>query len=182
MTNELFEQYLVSKRGYAWAIARNYFADESTRQDAVQEASLAAWRSREQFNGSEAAFKAWFGRITVNTCLLILRPRKNGEHRWSSFPTTMGGAIYELTQLIEDTTDTPLPGRAQQAISSLRPEDRDLLLDVYGLEIPRDVLAERMKLNRLALQTRIIKAVQRFRRLYGQDQGQAIPDDPGRDD
>jgi RNA polymerase sigma-70 factor (TIGR02960 family) len=41
-------------------------------EDAVQEALLRAWRSRESFDGS-AAFRAWLYKITTNVCLDAIR-------------------------------------------------------------------------------------------------------------
>jgi RNA polymerase sigma-70 factor (ECF subfamily) len=59
-------------------------------EDAVQEALLRAWRSRDQFDGSEL-FRAWLYRIATNVCLDVRRrsarqlktaPRSPAEVPW----------------------------------------------------------------------------------------------------
>jgi RNA polymerase sigma factor (sigma-70 family) len=56
------------------AIARAYFASEADAEDAVQDAVLKAFRALGQF-ADGTNFGAWFARITINTCLNVLRAR-----------------------------------------------------------------------------------------------------------
>ena len=53
-------------------------------EDAVQETFLRAWRYRESFAG-DARFRAWLYRIATNTCLDMLRRRKNRLSSITSF-------------------------------------------------------------------------------------------------
>lgn len=56
-------------------IAYAMLRDEQDCADAVQEALMLAWRSRERLR-EERAFKAWLTRILVNCCNTALRKRK----------------------------------------------------------------------------------------------------------
>lgn len=55
----------------AWAILGN----EADAADALQEATIRAYRAFGQLKGGDAAFPAWMRRILVNTCTQILRKR-----------------------------------------------------------------------------------------------------------
>ena len=55
----------------AWAILGN----EGDASDALQEATIRAYRAIDQLKGGQAAFPAWMRRILVNTCTQILRKR-----------------------------------------------------------------------------------------------------------
>jgi RNA polymerase sigma-70 factor (ECF subfamily) len=55
----------------AWAILGN----EADASDALQEATIRAYRAFDQLKGGAAAFPAWIRRILVNTCTQILRKR-----------------------------------------------------------------------------------------------------------
>lgn len=55
----------------AWAILGN----EADAADALQEATIRAYRAFGQLKGGEAAFPAWMRRILVNTCTQVLRKR-----------------------------------------------------------------------------------------------------------
>ena len=68
---------LVERHGGAMlAIARAYFASEADAEDAVQDAVVKVWRGLERF-ATGTSFAAWVARITVNTCLNILRARSD---------------------------------------------------------------------------------------------------------
>lgn len=55
----------------AWAILGN----EADAGDALQEATIRAYRAFGQLKGGPAAFPQWIRRILVNTCTQILRKR-----------------------------------------------------------------------------------------------------------
>lgn len=55
----------------AWAILGN----EADAADALQEATIRAYRAFEQLKGGAVAFPSWMRRILINTCTQILRKR-----------------------------------------------------------------------------------------------------------
>lgn len=66
---------LLARIGEAYRLARAILLDDGEAEDAVQEASLLAWR-RQGTLRDPAAFGAWFDRILVNQCRDQLRRRK----------------------------------------------------------------------------------------------------------
>jgi len=69
------------------AVARAYFASEADAEDAVQEAFLRAFQALDQLR-ADKSFAGWVVRITVNTCLQILRSSKD-KVSLSDFATTV---------------------------------------------------------------------------------------------
>lgn len=58
----------------AYRLARAILLDDAEAEDAVQEASLAAWRARGSLRDA-ARFEPWFDRILINRCRDQLRRR-----------------------------------------------------------------------------------------------------------
>jgi RNA polymerase sigma factor (sigma-70 family) len=65
---------VMARVGDSYRLARAILLDDGEAEDAVQEASLAAWRRRETLK-DEARFEAWYDRILVNQCRDQLRRR-----------------------------------------------------------------------------------------------------------
>jgi RNA polymerase sigma-70 factor (ECF subfamily) len=61
--------------GDAYRLARAILLDDHEAEDAVQEASLSAWRRQRSLREPER-FEAWFDRILVNQCRDRLRKRR----------------------------------------------------------------------------------------------------------
>ena len=59
----------------SYRLARAILLDDGEAEDAVQEASLAAWRRRDSLRDA-GRFEVWFERILVNQCRDQLRRRK----------------------------------------------------------------------------------------------------------
>jgi RNA polymerase sigma-70 factor, ECF subfamily len=66
---------VVARIGDAYRLARAILLDDGEAEDAVQEASISAWR-RQRSLRDPARFDAWFDRILVNQCRDQLRRRR----------------------------------------------------------------------------------------------------------
>lgn len=65
---------VLARIGDSYRLARAILLDDGEAEDAVQEASLAAWRRRDSLR-DETRFDAWFDRILVYQCRDQLRRR-----------------------------------------------------------------------------------------------------------
>ena len=66
---------VVGRLADSYRLARAILLDDGEAEDAVQEASLAAWRRRDSLRDPER-FEVWFERILLNQCRDQLRRRK----------------------------------------------------------------------------------------------------------
>lgn len=66
---------VMARLGDSYQLARAILLDDGEAEDAVQEASLSAWRRRGSLRDS-ARFEVWFDRILVNQCRDQLRKRR----------------------------------------------------------------------------------------------------------
>ena len=119
---ELVERH----RAELWAHCRRLLGSAHDADDALQEALLRAWRSRDQFEG-RSSVRWWLYRIATNAALDTLRrrPRKVvpiEEEPPSGQIETDPEARYERRETLERalvTADRVLPGR-QRAVLMLR--------------------------------------------------------------
>ena len=66
---------VIARLGPSFRLARAILLDDGEAEDAVQEASLTAWRKQRSLRDPER-FGAWFDRILVNECRDRLRRRR----------------------------------------------------------------------------------------------------------
>ena len=101
----LYEQFKVSM----YVLCQRYCAGIHEAKDALQEGFIKVFRDIGQYDPSKGKFEFWVRKVFVNTCLQLLRKKKNN---WVSLEDAMhlpsedaGSAIaslglQELTQLI----------------------------------------------------------------------------------
>lgn len=66
---------VMARLGASYRLAKAILLDDHEAEDAVQEASLSAWRRQRSLRDPER-FEAWFDRILVNQCRDQLRKRR----------------------------------------------------------------------------------------------------------
>ncbi|MFZ5816789.1 MAG: RNA polymerase sigma factor [Bacillota bacterium] len=92
----------------AWAILGN----EADAGDALQEATIRAYRAFHQLKGGEAAFPAWMRRILVNTCTQLLRrrmrvipverPEDLTEHAFTEIDLPLEGDVWDAVRSLDE--------------------------------------------------------------------------------
>ena len=149
-----FVAALEGELSMAYRLAGYLLADSAEAQDAVQEASVRAWRGWKDLREREK-FHSWFSQILVNVCRTRLRQR--GKRR---------------TVDVEDVSlESPDPFRAAlardavgRALSSLSNELRMVVVLRYWGELSLAEIADRLRIPVGTVKSRHHAALQVLRR------------------
>jgi RNA polymerase sigma-70 factor (ECF subfamily) len=137
----------------AYRLAAVMLSDRMAAEDAVQEASVKAWRNLRQLRGDESSLRPWFLSIVANECRMTRRRRwwsvvKQAEvepQRSSNEPSQ------------EMTTDL------RRAINKLSLDERLPLVLYFYLDLPLDEVARTLRVSPAAAKSRIYRAARRLR-------------------
>jgi RNA polymerase sigma-70 factor, ECF subfamily len=116
----------------AVAITRN----ESDARDAVQEASVSAWRQLPRLRGPQQ-FDAWLAQILVNACRGLLRSRRRVHVREIAVDDMAASSAWEASVATAGPADATSEVEAiRRAFDRLDPTVRSLLVLHYVEERP----------------------------------------------
>lgn len=101
-----FEAMLTSVLPVAYRTALHLARNHADAEDAVQQASLQAWRAFHTFEAG-TNFRAWFLRIVTNVCRSEFRRSKRAPHGVSLNEPEFGDAIIPLDVTRERGSPTP---------------------------------------------------------------------------
>jgi RNA polymerase sigma-70 factor (ECF subfamily) len=128
-------------------------ADRSAAEDAVQEASIKAWRKFGQLRGDAGSLRSWFLSIVANECRMVRR------QRWWT--------VVKVAQVL------PLPGSGdyfsetssdlKTALLRLSPDERLPLVLYFYLDLPLDEVARTLRLSPAAAKSRIYRTARKLR-------------------
>jgi RNA polymerase sigma-70 factor (ECF subfamily) len=138
----------------AFRLAAVMLADRGAAEDAVQEASIKAWRKLRQLRGDERTLKSWFLSIVANECRMARRQRW-----WSVIK------LAEPTQSEQAAADQygGAAGDVRRALLRLKPDDRLPLVLHFYLDLPLDEVARTLGVSESAAKSRIYRAAQKLR-------------------
>lgn len=113
---------------------------EADARDAVQEASVAAWRELPRLR-DRSRFDSWLAQILVNACRAHLRRARRVTVRELDLETTAAGELpaFSSRARSDDIAEIEL---IQKAFQRLKPEVRSLLVMHYVEERPLAEIAE----------------------------------------
>ncbi|MEA2642984.1 MAG: hypothetical protein QOG08_10 [Chloroflexota bacterium] len=137
----------------AYRLAAVMLADRSTAEDAVQEASIKAWRKLGQLRGDAASLRPWFLSIVANECRMVRR------QRWWSVVKV--AEVLPLT----GTTDhfSEVSSDLKTALLRLSPDERLPLVLHFYLDLPLDEVARTLGLSPAATKSRIYRTARKLR-------------------
>jgi len=135
----------------AYRLAAVMLADRASAEDAVQEASIKAWRKLGQLRGDLESLRPWFLSIVANECRMARR------QRWWS--------VLKLPE-IPPSESTPREGGGSdlhRALLKLSAEERLPLVLHFYLDLPLDEVARALRISPSAAKSRIYRAARRLR-------------------
>ncbi len=136
----------------AFKLAVVFLRDTHEAQDAVQEATIKAWRSLDRLR-DEAAARQWFLAIVANQCRTMRRTRWWSVVRLESIPRP--------EQDLGERHDLQLDlGRE---VSRLPSTDRVALFLFFYLDLPLSEVGRILKISPQAAKSRVHRAVTRLR-------------------
>ena len=149
----MFEDRVLPHLDAAYNLARWLLRNEQAAEDAVQEASIKAWRKLRQLRGDAGSLRPWFLSIVANECRMVRR------QRWWS--------VVKVAEV------SPLPGSRDQfdetssdlktALLRLSPDERLPLVLYFYLDLPLDEVARTLGLSPAAAKSRIYRTARKLR-------------------
>lgn len=135
----------------AYRLAAVMLADRPSAEDAVQEASIKAWRKLRQLRGETSSLRPWFLSIVANECRMTRR------QRWWSVLKVADMPSRDSSPEQSGTSDL------HRALLKLSPEERLPLVLHFYLDLPLDEVARAMRVSPAAAKSRIYRAAKRLR-------------------
>ena len=137
----------------AYRLAAVMLADRSTAEDAVQEASIKAWRKLGQLRGDLGSLRSWFLSIVANECRMVRR------QRWWSVTK-----VAEVLPLhVGDDHFSATSSDLKSALLRLSPDERLPLVLHFYLDLPLEEVARTLGLSPSAAKSRIYRAARKLR-------------------
>lgn len=137
----------------AFRLAAVMLADRAAAEDAVQEASIKAWRKLRQLRGDERSLRPWFLSIVANECRMARR------QRWWS--------VVKLAEPMGADRGAPdaygAVGDVRRALLRLKQDDRLPLVLHFYLDLPLDEVARALGVSAPAAKSRIYRAARKLR-------------------
>ena len=134
----------------AYRLAAVMLADRSSAEDAVQEASIKAWRKVRQLRGDVDSLRPWFLSIVANECRMARRTR------WWS--------VIKLADVASPAPDAQVSHTdLRAALLRLPPDERLPLVLHFYLDLPLEELAKTLRVSPAAAKSRVYRAARRLR-------------------
>jgi RNA polymerase sigma-70 factor, ECF subfamily len=155
----IFAASIESQLDRSYRLATVILGSAMEAEDAVADAALAAWRSRDRLRERDR-FEAWFGRIVVNGCRDRLRARRRRPvaemptFEVASTTATLGGDFRDGVHQREAMS---------RAFETLEPDERIVLVLRFWQDLPIDAIADRLAIPSGTVKSRLHHATARLR-------------------
>jgi RNA polymerase sigma factor (sigma-70 family) len=167
---ENFEEIILPHLNASYNLARWLLRNDQDAQDAVQEASLRAFRFFDGYRGGDA--KAWLLAIVRNTCL-SWRQRSQRDMSDVLFDELAHSARVEAPNAEERMVDDDRMVALRNCIEALPANQREILILREFEEMSYKQIAETASLPVGTVMSRLARARQRLEECVGRRQGGA---------
>jgi RNA polymerase sigma-70 factor (ECF subfamily) len=137
----------------AYRLAAVMLSDRTAAEDAVQEASIKAWRKLGQLRGDAGSLRPWFLSIVANECRMARRTRWWSVLRMADVDRSPESADRFSGQSSD----------LKAALLRLSPDDRLPLVLHFYLDLSIDEVARILRVSPAAAKSRIYRAAHRLR-------------------
>lgn len=137
----------------AYRLAAVMLNDRSTAEDAVQEASIKAWRKLGQLRSDLGSLRSWFLSIVANECRMVRRQRW-----WSVVKMDEIRPVHGSRDQFDETALD-----LKSALLRLSPEERLPLVLHFYLDLPLEEVARTLGLSPAAAKSRIYRTARKLR-------------------
>jgi RNA polymerase sigma-70 factor (ECF subfamily) len=161
---EIFEETILPHLNAAYNLARWLMRNDQDAQDAVQEASLRAYRFFEGYKGGDA--KAWLLAIVRNTCL-SWRQRSRRDMSNVLFDELTHSVRVEVPNAEERMVNADRMAALRNCIESLPADQREVLILREFEEMSYKQIAETTNLPAGTVMSRLARARQRLDECVG---------------
>jgi RNA polymerase sigma-70 factor (ECF subfamily) len=155
---DAFARLVEGQLDRAFRLATVILGSAIEAEDAVADAALSAWRSRNRLREADR-FEAWFSRIVVNACRDRLRTRR--RHPVGHLAA---GDVHKPAESEVDFRDVVHARDAMsRAFEVLDPDERIVIVLRYWQDLPVDAIAERVGIPAGTVKSRLHHATERLR-------------------
>lgn len=143
----------------AYRLANAILADSTEAEDAVQEASLLAWRRGDTLRDA-TRFEAWFERILINHCRDRLRGRRRQQVRAIALQAAWAG---EGGSGGSASAPDPADLSLDLALDALDADHRLVVILRYWRDLTAEQIAERLDIPSGTVKSRLHHALRQLR-------------------
>lgn len=108
--------------GELYGYARRSLGDPRAAEDVVQETFIRAWRARSRFDTNLGTLRTWL--FTIARRVVIDHARARAIRQTEPLPTDIAGAN-------DDVENAMVGWQMEEALSRLRPDHRQVLIETY---------------------------------------------------
>ncbi len=160
-TTAFFNDLVKKHKGIFFKIARVYCANETDRQDIIQEMLYQVWRSLPLYN-SDYSITTWLYRVCLNTAISYYRK----DVKRAGLVAPLDDTVVEIGDTAGNDRENQL-NRLEQFIAELREFDKALMI-LYLEDKSQQEIAETLGITVTNVSTKVGRIKEALRKRFSQ--------------